>query len=52
MKFFTELTTADSAQTDRLNRTPAKRKRRTQPVQRRAAQDEAEAILRKAKILV
>lgn len=49
--FFFQLATANSAHADR-QRTSTRRKHRPRPAQRQAAQNEAEAILRKAKILV
>ena len=51
LQFFTNLAKADSAPQDRQH-TPTRRKRRPRPAQRHAAQNDAEAVLRRAKILV
>jgi hypothetical protein len=50
-QFFCALATADTAQSDRQH-AHVKHKRRPRPAQRKAEQNEAETILRKAKILV
>ena len=51
-RFFTELAMADSAQSAKSLFKATIRQRRARPAQRQAAVEEANAILRKAKILV